>query len=125
MGYWYIDRCQPHCRCWAVGAGDVSRIRTWRYVRLVVRNDGYSGCDCGGIGGSASDDGWPQRLAAVSLVKHPIRELFRGPYTRREWIEFIVAVVLLWLLMIDAITELELVAVPDQWRLNLASFLLN
>ena len=37
-----------------------------------------------------------------------------------EWIAFIVAVVLLWLLMIVAITELELVAVPDQWRLNLA-----
>src|SRR5262245_31913723 len=36
-------------------------------------------------------------------------------------IEIIVAVVVLWLLMIVAITELELVAVPDQWRLNLAN----
>ena len=43
------------------------------------------------------------------------------PNSRREWIKFIVAVVLLWLLMVDAITELELVAVPDHWRLNLAN----
>jgi len=31
------------------------------------------------------------------------------------------AIIILWLLMIVAITELELVAVPDQWRLSLAS----
>jgi len=43
------------------------------------------------------------------------------PNSRREWIKFIVAVVPLWLLTIVAITELELVAVPDQWRLNLAN----
>jgi hypothetical protein len=50
-----------------------------------------------------------------------MRELFQRPYTRREWIEFIVTVGLLWLLMMTAITELELVAVPDQWRQNLAN----
>jgi hypothetical protein len=43
------------------------------------------------------------------------------PNTRREWIEFIIATVVLWLLMMVAISELELVAVPDQWRLNLAN----
>ena len=39
----------------------------------------------------------------------------------KSWIEFIIATVVLWLLMVVAISELELVAVPDQWRLNLAN----
>ena len=43
------------------------------------------------------------------------------PNSRKEWIAFTIAVVLLWLLMIVAITELELVSVPDHWRLNLAN----
>ena len=54
-------------------------------------------------------------------MKHPMRELFRGPPTCREWVEFTIATVLLWLLMMTAITELELVSVPDQYRFNLAS----
>src|SRR5262245_7169788 len=59
---------------------------------------------------------WPGRLAMSSFDR-----LFGWlPNSRREWIKFIVAVVLLWLLTIVAITELELVVVPDQWRLNLA-----
>ena len=30
------------------------------------------------------------------------------PHTRREWIEFIIVALLLWLLMVVAISELEL-----------------
>ena len=41
------------------------------------------------------------------------------PGTRRQWIEVIIAAVLL--LMVTTIAELELVSAPDQWRLNLAS----
>src|SRR5262245_11297555 len=37
------------------------------YVRAFLRHDDYSGCDCGRTGRFARDDGWPQRLAAVSL----------------------------------------------------------
>jgi len=33
------------------------------------------------------------------------------PHTPREWIEFIIVTVLLWLLMVVAISELELSAV--------------
>jgi hypothetical protein len=33
------------------------------------------------------------------------------PHTHREWIEFIIVTVLLWLLMVVAISELELSAV--------------
>ena len=47
------------------------------------------------------------------------------PHRRREWIELIVVALLLLLLMIVAITELELVAVPDHWRLNLANLALD
>ena len=43
------------------------------------------------------------------------------PNTRREWIEFLIATLILWLLMMVAVSELELIAVPDQWRLNLAN----
>ena len=42
-------------------------------------------------------------------------------FDNKEWIEFIIATVVLWLLMVVAISELELVAAPDQWRLNLAN----
>jgi len=42
------------------------------------------------------------------------------PHTSREWIELIIMTVLLWLLMM-AVLELELVQVPDQWRLNFAN----
>jgi len=57
-------------------------------------------------------------LAAMSSFD---RVLGWCPNTRREWIEFIIAIVVLWLLMIVAISELELVAAPDQWQLNLAN----
>ena len=33
------------------------------------------------------------------------------PHTPREWIEFIIIALLLWLLMVVAITELELISV--------------
>ena len=36
----------------------------------------------------------------------------------REWINFIIAIIVMWLLTIVAIHDLELVSVPDQWRLN-------
>jgi hypothetical protein len=43
------------------------------------------------------------------------------PNTRKEWIELIIAIIVLWLLTMVAIHELELVSLPDQWRLNLAT----
>jgi len=37
------------------------------------------------------------------------------------WINFILVIIILWLLMMVAISELELRSMPDQWRLNLAN----
>ena len=62
----------------------------------------------------SASDGW---LAMSSFDKM----LGWFPNTRREWIEVIITAVLLALLMMTAIAELELVLMPDQWRLNLAS----
>ena len=42
------------------------------------------------------------------------------PNARRNWINFIIAIIILWLLMMVAIHELELPSAADQWRLNLA-----
>ena len=61
----------------------------------------------------------PHTLSLGAVALSSLLGLF--PNTRREWIEFVIATVVLWLLMIVAITELELVAMPDQWRLNLAN----
>ena len=60
-------------------------------------------------------------MVAVLAMSSFDRVLGWFPNTRREWIEFVIATVVLWLLMVVAISELELVAVPDQWRLNLAN----
>ena len=60
-------------------------------------------------------------MVAVLAMSSFERVLGWFPNTRREWIEFIIATVVLWLLMVVAISELELVAAPDQWRLNLAN----
>ena len=49
--------------------------------------------------------GW--RLAMSSLD----RMLGWFPHNHREWIEFIIVAVLLWLLMVVAISELELSSV--------------
>ena len=50
-------------------------------------------------------DGW--RLAMSSLDK-----MFGWfPHTATEWIEFIIVAVLLWLLMVVAISELEVIPV--------------
>jgi hypothetical protein len=38
---------------------------------------------------------------------------------RKEWIDFILAIIVMWLLTMVAIHELEL-PMADQWRLNLA-----
>jgi len=48
-----------------------------------------------------------RRLALSSLDK----VLGWFPHTSREWIEFIIVAVLLWLLMVVAISELELTSV--------------
>jgi hypothetical protein len=53
----------------------VSRISVWRYVRPFVRNNHYSLCKRNRIGAFACDDSLPQRLAAVSLMERPMREL--------------------------------------------------
>jgi hypothetical protein len=43
------------------------------------------------------------------------------PHTHRQWVNFILAIIVMWLLTMVAIHELELPSVPDAWRLNLAS----
>jgi hypothetical protein len=54
--------------------------------------------------------GW--RLAMSSLDKmlgwFPHTSMGWFPHTSREWIEFIIVALLLWLLMVVAISELEL-----------------
>jgi hypothetical protein len=39
------------------------------------------------------------------------------PHARRHWIDFIVAIIILWLLMMVALHELELRSVSEPWRL--------
>jgi hypothetical protein len=43
------------------------------------------------------------------------------PDTRREWIEFILSIIILWLLPMVTIHELEVPSAAEPWRLNLAS----
>jgi nitrate reductase NapE component len=46
-----------------------------------------------------------------SAMISPDRMVGWFPHTSREWIEFIIVALLLWLLMVVAISELELSAV--------------
>jgi hypothetical protein len=44
------------------------------------------------------------------------------PDTRRKWIEFILSIIILWLLTMVTIHELEVPSAAEPWRLNLASY---
>jgi hypothetical protein len=58
----------------------------------------------------------PTPEAATNTGRQPM--MIIAAWAGREWINFIIAIIVMWLLTIVAIHDLELVSVPDQWRLN-------
>jgi hypothetical protein len=60
-------------------------------------------------------------LDVITLSVRPAMSTGWFPHTRRQWIDFIIAIIVLWLLMMVAVHELEVPSAADQWRLNLAS----